>query len=182
MPPRYDAGRAEGARISTPGSLKVEVHLKSSDTAGMSAHDVLSVAEVSRRSGFAPSALRFYESLGLIHARRTAGGQRRYERSVLRRLAFVQAAQRLGLTLEEIREALHALPERRTPTRADWARLSRAWRSRLDARIDELVRLRDGLSDCIGCGCLSLRSCRLFNPDDALGAAGPGPRRLIDPV
>jgi MerR family transcriptional regulator, redox-sensitive transcriptional activator SoxR len=140
--------------------------------------DLLSIGEIGRRSGMAASALRFYEREGLIEAVRSPGGQRRYRRSVLRRLAFVRAAQNVGLTLDEIRAALAALPAGRTPTRADWARLSRSWRARLDEQIAGLEALRDGLTSCIGCGCLSLRSCTLFNPQDTLGADGPGARRL----
>ena len=140
----------------------------------------LTVGEVAARAGVPASTLRFYEREGLIGAARSDGGQRRYEREVLRRIAFVRAAQRVGLTLDEIREALASLPSARTPTRADWTRLSRSWRPRLDARIAELVRLRDGLDSCIGCGCLSLRSCRLSNPNDVAAALGAGPRWLLD--
>ncbi len=140
----------------------------------------LTVGEVAARAGVPASTLRFYEREGLIAAARSEGGQRRYEREVLRRIAFVRAAQRVGLTLDEIREALASLPSARTPTRADWTRLSRSWRPRLDARIAELVRLRDGLDSCIGCGCLSLRSCRLSNPNDVAAALGAGPRWLLD--
>ena len=135
----------------------------------------LTIGAVSERTGVATSALRFYEAEGLIHAERTGGGQRRYHRDVLRRIAFVRSAQQVGLSLDEIRAALHALPDHRTPTKADWARLSRAWTSRLDGRIRELARLRDKLTDCIGCGCLSLRSCHLYNPDDEVAVRGPGP-------
>jgi MerR family transcriptional regulator, redox-sensitive transcriptional activator SoxR len=140
---------------------------------------LLSIGEVADRAGVATSALRFYEREGLIESTRTEGGQRRYHRDVLRRVAFVRAAQRVGLSLDEIRGALHALPDRRTPTAADWARLSRSWRPLIDARIDELVRLRDRLDGCIGCGCLSLKECRLSNPDDAAGQEGPGARWLM---
>jgi MerR family redox-sensitive transcriptional activator SoxR len=136
--------------------------------------DLLTVGEVAERSGFAGSALRFYEREGLIRAKRSAGGQRRYERGVLRRLAFIRAARHVGLTLEEIRRALATLPASRTPTRADWTRISRSWRSRLDDEIDALVALRDGLDSCIGCGCLSLQTCRLSNPNDVASAGGPG--------
>lgn len=138
----------------------------------------LTIGEVSRRSGVAASALRFYEDAGLLASARGPGGSRRYPRGVLRRIAVIQAAKAVGLPLADIRDALDALPSGRTPTKADWERLSRAWRSRLDERIAELQRLRDGLSSCIGCGCLSLQSCRLFNPDDTLAADGPGARRL----
>jgi MerR family redox-sensitive transcriptional activator SoxR len=145
----------------------------------MKSTDALTVSDVAARSGFAPSALRFYEAQGLLSATRTSGGQRRYQRSVLRRLAFIRAARNIGLSLEEIAAALASLPETRTPTRADWARLSRGWRNRLDDQILALTALRDGLDSCIGCGCLSLRSCRLFNPVDRAAAAGPGARYLL---
>ena len=147
--------------------------------------DLLTVSQVAERSGFAPSALRFYEDQGLIHATRTTGNQRRYERNVLRRLAFIRAARNVGLGLDEIAEALHTLPERRTPTRADWARLSKAWTQRLDEEIAALTRLRQGLHSCIGCGCLSLKHCAMQNPGDLAAPAGPGavylPRRLRQP-
>ena len=139
---------------------------------------LLAIGEVAARSGLAPSALRHYEAEGLIGAERTPGGARRYPRSVLRRLAFVRAAQNVGLTLPEIRAALASLPDGRTPSARDWERLSRDWRDRLDAQIAALVQLRDGLSSCIGCGCLSLSSCGLSNPGDAAGREGPGARRL----
>jgi len=139
----------------------------------------LTVGQVAARSGVAVSALHFYEREGLITSSRTAGNQRRYRRDVVRRIAFIRVSQRVGIPLARIRAALARLPEGRTPTKRDWARLSAAWHDDLDARILQLVRLRDGLTDCIGCGCLSLRTCRLVNPDDALGAAGPGPRRLL---
>jgi MerR family transcriptional regulator, redox-sensitive transcriptional activator SoxR len=148
--------------------------------------DTLTVGEVARRSGFAPSALRFYERAGLIRAERTEGGRRRYRRVVLRRLAFIRAARHVGLTLDEIRGALARLPESRTPTRADWAGLSSSWRRRLDAEIEALVALRDQLTSCIGCGCLSLKRCQISNPDDVAARSGPGavflPRRLRDPL
>lgn len=140
--------------------------------------DHLTIGEVSRRSGVPHTALRFYEERGLITSERTAGNQRKYSRAVLRRLAFVRTAQRVGLSLEEIRDALGTLPEGRTPTKADWARLSNVWRSELDARIDAMQRLRDRLTACIGCGCLSLKSCHLINKDDLLAAYGPGAPRL----
>ena len=133
---------------------------------------------MSERSGFAPSALRYYERVGLVQASRTAGGQRRYPRSVLRRLAFIRAARNIGLSLDEVAEALATLPDGRTPTKADWARLSRTWRSRLDDQIAGLVALRDGLDSCIGCGCLSLQRCRMSNPEDWLSTRGPGARIL----
>ena len=140
--------------------------------------EMLTVGEVARRSGFAASALRYYERAGLLSATRSSGGQRRYERSVLRRLAFIRAARHVGLSLDEIREVLARLPASRTPTRADWTRISQLWRERLDAEIDALVALRDGLDACIGCGCLSLRTCALSNPRDELGAQGSGARYL----
>jgi MerR family redox-sensitive transcriptional activator SoxR len=138
----------------------------------------LSIGEIATRSGVAASALRFYEDQGLIASRRTAGNQRQYQRSTLRRVAFVQAAQRVGLALSEIRDALDSLPDDRTPTRADWSRLSKSWRNRLDQRIAELERLRDDLDGCIGCGCLSLQRCNLYNKADRLAERGPGARIL----
>ena len=140
----------------------------------MNPPDTLSIGEVAARSGFATSALRYYEREGLIAAQRSGGGQRRYERSVLRRLAFIRAARNIGLGLEEVRTALAQLPESRTPTRADWTRLSRSWRKRLDEQIDALTSLRDGLDSCIGCGCLSLQRCALSNPRDMAATGGPG--------
>lgn len=148
--------------------------------------ELLSVGEVAERSGFAASALRYYEREGLIEATRTSGGQRRFSRAVLRRLAFIRAATHVGLTLDEVRESLGRLPSGRTPTRADWTRLSRGWRDRLDEEIRALVALREGLDSCIGCGCLSLRTCRLSNPDDVAATRGSGavylPRRLREPA
>ena len=141
----------------------------------------LVISDVAARSGVAPSALRFYESRGLIRADRTSGGQRRYRRDVLRRVAFIRAAQRVGLSLAEITEALSDLPSGRTPTRADWARLSRRWQQRLDERIRLLTELRDDLTSCIGCGCLSLRTCALYNPADEAGELGPGPQLHLSP-
>lgn len=140
-------------------------------------HD-LTVGQLSARSGAAVSALRFYEARGLIASRRTAGNQRRYPRHMLRRVAFIRASQRVGLPLATIKQALDQLGDSRTPTRSDWARLSAAWRDDLDARIGQLQRLRDSLTDCIGCGCLSLDTCKLANPDDLLGNDGPGARNL----
>lgn len=137
----------------------------------------LSVGQLARRSGVAVSALHFYEAKGLIHSRRTAGNQRRYPRDTLRRLAVIRAAQRVGMPLASVAGALATLPDRRTPTRADWARLSARWRGELDARIAQLVALRDTLDDCIGCGCLSIDRCRLANPADILSGQGAGPRR-----
>jgi MerR family redox-sensitive transcriptional activator SoxR len=140
--------------------------------------DLLPIGEVARRAGFAASALRFYEKEGLISGSRSDGGQRRYPRSVLRRLAFVRAAQNVGLSLDEVRAALATLPDSRVPTRSDWARLSTGWRQRLDEQIDGLVALRDGLTSCIGCGCLSLRRCALSNPGDIAAGVGAGARYL----
>ncbi|MGH7722626.1 MAG: redox-sensitive transcriptional activator SoxR [Candidatus Dormibacteria bacterium] len=140
--------------------------------------DLLPIGEVARRSGFAASALRYYEQEGLISGARSDGGQRRYARSVLRRLAFVRAAQNVGLSLEEVRRALATLPDSRVPTKSDWARLSTLWRQRLDEQIAGLVALRDGLTTCIGCGCLSLRRCALSNPGDVAAGAGAGARFL----
>lgn len=148
----------------------------------MQSSDLLTVGEVARRSGFAPSALRFYERQGLLRSTRTAGGQRRYERSVLRRLAFIRAARNIGLSLDEVAAALGQLPNARTPTRADWARLSRSWRHRLDAQIAALTALRDGLESCIGCGCLSLRRCAISNPADVASRRGPGAAFLPEPL
>jgi MerR family transcriptional regulator, redox-sensitive transcriptional activator SoxR len=142
--------------------------------------DRLTIGELSARSGVAASALRFYEERGLISSERTPAGHRRYARAVVRRVAFIVFAQRAGLmTLDEIGAELARLPPGRVPSRADWARLSDSWRARIGARIAELERLRDGLSDCIGCGCLSLDRCALANPDDRAGRAGPGPRYWI---
>jgi MerR family transcriptional regulator, redox-sensitive transcriptional activator SoxR len=142
----------------------------------------MSIGQVADRSGFNTSALRFYEREGLIASERNAGNQRRYDPAVLRRLAFIRAARHVGLTLEEIRDALHRLPDGRTPTKADWNRISRSWRARLDAEIASLAALRDGLDSCIGCGCLSLRSCRLSNPDDVVADRGPGAVFLPEPL
>jgi MerR family redox-sensitive transcriptional activator SoxR len=139
---------------------------------GTRAH--LSIGQLSARSGVATSALRYYEDLGLIASERSAGNQRRYAQATLRRVAFIRSAQRVGLTLDEIAEALATLPAGRTPTKADWSRLSRSWRPRIDAQIERLERLRDKLDSCIGCGCLSLRSCALNNPDDEVAPRGPG--------
>ena len=140
----------------------------------------LTVGQLSARSGAAVSALHFYEAKGLITSRRTSGNQRRYSRDTLRRVAFVRAAQRVGIPLATIREALAELPEERTPNREDWARLSERWRAELDTRIMQLNRLRDHLTDCIGCGCLSLSSCVLSNPDDEFGDRLVGSRLLAE--
>jgi MerR family transcriptional regulator, redox-sensitive transcriptional activator SoxR len=140
----------------------------------------LSIGAVSERTGVAHSALRFYEAEGLIQATRSTGGQRRYPRDVLRRVSFIRIAQQVGLSLEEIRTALSSLPDNRTPNKHDWERLSTSWRPRLDAQIAMLERLRDRLTGCIGCGCLSLQACRLLNPGDAAAERGPGPRYILD--
>lgn len=139
----------------------------------------LSVGEVAQRSGVAVSALHFYEARGLIHSVRNEGNQRRYARDVLRRVAVIKVAQRIGISLEDIGAALAALPEGRTPNARDWARLSKSWQQELDARIAHLQALRDQLDDCIGCGCLSLGACKLRNPLDTLSEEGPGPRRIV---
>ncbi|MGW5877401.1 redox-sensitive transcriptional activator SoxR [Nocardiopsis terrae] len=139
----------------------------------------LTVGQVAERAGVAVSALHFYERQGLIHSRRTTGNQRRYRRDTLRRVSFIRISQRVGIPLARIREALDELPENRTPTRADWAAVSAQWRTELDARITQLIRLRDDLTGCIGCGCLSLDTCVLSNPEDELAATGSGPRRLL---
>jgi MerR family redox-sensitive transcriptional activator SoxR len=141
--------------------------------------DLLPISEVARRSGVAASALRFYEERGLITSERAGSGRRRYPRAVLRRIAFIVYAQRVGLTLEEISTELAKLPANHAPTRRDWSRLSNKWSSRIDDRIAELERLKLGLTECIGCGCLSLDRCRLANPDDRAGDRGPGPRYWI---
>src|ERR1700754_1935091 len=138
----------------------------------------LTVGQLAERSGVAVSALPFYEAKRLITSRRTAGNQRRYSRDSLRRVAFIMLSQRIGIPLKVIKDALAQLPDERTPTRADWARLSAAWRGELDDRIEQLQRLRDDLTDCIGCGCLSLDLCPVANPRDRLGEEGPGARRL----
>lgn len=152
----------------------------------MDAHDLLTVSQVVNRSGFAASAIRFYEREGLIGATRTSGGQRRFERNVLRRLAFIRAARNVGVGLEQIKLELTRLPAGRTPTKADWNRISADWRGRLDEQIDALEKLRDQLSSCIGCGCLSLRSCAISNPRDsaarrAVAGAVFLPRLLREP-
>jgi MerR family transcriptional regulator, redox-sensitive transcriptional activator SoxR len=140
----------------------------------------LSVGDVARRSGLAVSAIHFYEAKGLIRGWRSSGNQRRYAREVLRRVAVIKVAQRIGIPLASIRQALDTLPNARTPTAADWTRLSAVWRKDLTGRIEKLTRLRDSLTACIGCGCLSLKDCPLRNPWDKLAAKGPGPQ-LLDP-
>lgn len=140
--------------------------------------ETLTIGQVAERSGIAHTTLRFYEDRGLLFSTRTSGNQRRFSRAVLRRLAFIKAAQRVGVSLEEIKQAMDSLPADRAPTRRDWARLSSAWHEELDTRIDALTRLRDRLTGCIACGCLSLRTCALQNPDDQAAAHGPGAPRL----
>jgi MerR family redox-sensitive transcriptional activator SoxR len=141
---------------------------------------LLTITEVSRRSGVAASALRFYGERGLIKSEREGSGHRRYPRAVLRRIAFIVFAQRMGLTLEEVGAELAKLPENRVPERSDWAKISGSWTKRIDERIAELERLRAGLTQCIGCGCLSLQQCQLANPGDRAGRHGPGPRYWVE--
>lgn len=140
---------------------------------------LLTPGEVASRSGVAVSALHFYEKQGLIESTRTSGNQRRYARHVLRRIGFIRVSQRVGISLNDISDALASLPTGRPPTKSDWTRLSQRWRTDLDDRIEQLQRLRDDLDGCIGCGCLSLRGCTLYNPGDELAADGDGPRRLL---
>jgi len=141
--------------------------------------ELLTIGELASRSGVATSALRFYETKDLIASQRSDGNQRRYPRATLRRVALIRAGQEVGLSLAELAEALSQLPYDKTPTKTDWERLSKSWRTRLDTQIAELVALRDELTDCIGCGCLSLRSCAIFNPGDAASGLGTGPRYLL---
>lgn len=140
----------------------------------------LTVGSLSERTGVAPSALRFYEAEGLIHATRSDGGQRRYTRETIRRVSFIRVAKEVGLSLEEIGEALASLPDNRTPTQKDWERLSKGWQPRIEHQIRVLERLHDRLTGCIGCGCLSLQVCQLINPGDEIGVRGPGPRLVLD--
>jgi len=140
----------------------------------------LTIGQLAERAGVATSAIRFYEAQGLVSSVRTAGNQRRYEQSTLRRIAFIRTAQRVGLSLDDIGAALATLPKGRAPTRADWTRLSKTWRPRLDEQIARIVQLRDRLDSCIGCGCLSLKTCALSNPGDEVAALGPGPA-FLDP-
>ena len=140
----------------------------------------LTIGALSERTGVAPSALRFYESEGLIHAGRSDSGQRRYARETIRRVSFIRVAKEVGLSLDEIGSALRTLPDSRTPNKHDWERLSAGWRPRIDHQIGVLERLRDRLTGCIGCGCLSLQACKLVNPGDQAAARGPGPRYVLD--
>ena len=142
--------------------------------------DVVTIGAMSERTGVSHSALRFYEAEGLVHSTRSDGGQRRYTRDILRRVSFIRVAQQVGLSLEEIGDALASLPENRTPNQRDWERLSKSWRPRIDGQIAVLERLRDRLTGCIGCGCLSMKACRLLNPGDEVAARGPGPRYVLD--
>jgi MerR family redox-sensitive transcriptional activator SoxR len=142
----------------------------------------LPIGALAERTGVAPSALRFYEAEGLISSQRTDGGQRRYHRDAIRRVSFIRVAQQVGLSLEEIREALESLPNHRTPTEKDWHELSTSWRPRLDEQIALLERLRDKLDACIGCGCLSLPICHIVNPHDRVHEHGPGPRFVLEDV
>ena len=142
----------------------------------------LPIGALAERTGVAPSALRFYETEGLLHSIRTDGGQRRYHRDAIRRVSFIRVAQQVGLSLEEIRDALESLPNNRTPTEKDWHRLSTSWRPRLDEQIALLERLRDKLDACIGCGCLSLPICHIVNPHDRAHEHGPGPRYVLEDV
>ena len=141
--------------------------------------NLLTIQEIARRSGVAASALRFYEERGLIRSERSGVGHRRFPREVLRRIAFIVFAQRIGLSLDEVGEELAKLPAQRAPTGKDWSRLSRGWTARIEERIAELERLKAGLTECIGCGCLSLKQCQLANPADSAGRLGPGPRHLM---
>lgn len=145
----------------------------------MASMDWLTIGDLATRSGVATSALRFYETKGLIESERTDGNQRRYPRATLRRVALIRAGQEVGLSLAELADALETLPHDKTPNKRDWQRLSRSWRRRLDAQIEELMAVRDELTDCIGCGCLSLQSCAIFNPGDAASGLGSGPRYLL---
>lgn len=151
----------------------------SAPTSSLRARDELGIGEVARRSGLAPSALRYYETLGLIRSRRTPGDQRRYRRSVLRRLAVIRSAQNVGVGLRDIADLFARLPAEAAPTRRQWAEMSARWRPLLAARIRDLEAVRDHLDNCIGCGCLSMRQCALYNTQDILGLDGSGPRRLF---
>lgn len=148
---------------------------------GLSARSLMPIGDFAARAGLAASAIRYYESLGMIHSVRTGGNQRRYRRGELRRVAFIRAARSVGLSLEEIKDALGELPDGRVPDREDWRRLSQGWRQRLEDRIAHLRRLQEDLEGCIGCGCLSLDRCSMYNRGDVLAAEGPGPRRGFRP-
>jgi MerR family transcriptional regulator, redox-sensitive transcriptional activator SoxR len=167
--------------IAVNSRIQVKVNLKSREKCCyfVDMSPLLTISEVAHRSGVAASALRFYEEKGLIDSERARSGHRRYPRAVLRRVAFIVFAQRIGMTLDEVAAELAKLPEGRVPTGADWAKLSGAWRHRIDDRIGELERLRAGLTECIGCGCLSLDRCRLANPEDRAARLGPGPRYWV---
>lgn len=141
---------------------------------------MLTIGELARRTGVATSALRFYEDQGLIQAERADSGHRRYQQATIRRVSFIKIAQEVGLTLQEIAKALSSLPDNRTPTQHDWAKLSASWRPRLDQQIAMLQRLRDRLDSCIGCGCLSLKKCAILNPGDIAAERGPGPRYILE--
>jgi MerR family redox-sensitive transcriptional activator SoxR len=145
----------------------------------MRGSQLLSIGQLAERTGLAVSAIRFYETKGLVTPMRNTGGQRRFFRSDIRRLSFVMIAQQLGFTIEQIRQQLAGLPKERTPTKADWTKMSRGFRGELDARIEKLIQLRDRLDGCIGCGCLSLKNCALYNPDDKANIRGSGPRYLM---
>jgi MerR family redox-sensitive transcriptional activator SoxR len=160
------------------GSSSLEVK-QSGDTVEDVDDELISIGQLSDRTGVAPSALRYYESEGLLHTTRSSGGQRRYHRDAIRRVSFVRVAQQVGLSLDEIRTALSTLPDNRTPNKRDWERLSNSWRPRLDEQIATLERLRDRLHLCIGCGCLSLKLCHLVNPDDVAAEGGPGPQYVL---
>jgi MerR family redox-sensitive transcriptional activator SoxR len=162
--------------VSTQATSSIKLEVKAELCFAPAMDALLTIGDVARRSGVASSALRFYEERGLIGSERAGSGHRRYPRSVLRRIAFIVFAQRVGLSLAEISHELDRLPPGHTPTRSDWSRLSRTWASRIDARIAELERLKAGLTECIGCGCLSLDRCKLANPGDRAAGLGPGPR------
>ena len=172
----HRASSAAGLHQTTSSS---ELEVKADLCFPVRIDDLLTIGEVAKRSGVAASALRFYEDRGLIGSERAGSGHRRYPRAVLRRIAFIVFAQRIGLTLDEIKEELGKLPGDHAPNRRDWSRLSASWTSRIDERIAELERLRAGLTECIGCGCLSLDRCQLANPGDRAGRSGPGPRYWV---
>jgi MerR family transcriptional regulator, redox-sensitive transcriptional activator SoxR len=181
-PSERGLGAGPRGRTADGPSLQVRVNLKSSvafDTFSFMA-ELMPIGEVAKRSGVAASALRFYEERGLIASERAGSGHRRYPRAVLRRIAFIVFAQRIGLTLDEIAAELSRLPPDRTPTGKDWAELSTGWNKRVEERIAELERLKEGLTECIGCGCLSLDRCRFANPNDVAASSGPGPRYWLE--